>query len=479
MQDAYDYGRVLQALNSPQAAQMTFGQFQAYLRKNPVPLSPIEQQAADIAASRAAQFVVGLGNRVATDTGQLLIEADAGLRRQMQDTIKTKVAQGIAERQSIKEIKSNLGHAMQDWTRDLDRIAATETSRAMNEGMAAEVRKQNGSDAEVSIRSRRGCCDQCRSLYYGADGAPIIFRLTDVEANGTNYKKKKADWLPVMPPMHPNCMCTLVTVPPGWGYNAAGQLVPKGTLGIRPHAPTRKSFAAQAASLAKGNMADSASLSWFGIRLKDVRPLPGGHHIADIQTPSGRAPCLAGPHEMAPDAYVAHLPAGDHIVLGFHSADAARMALAGCGLGPAGVPMSAVPVHQLAEWAAGPGVESFTLSEPEQPQMHKAARREGSQRLENGRLVLPVVARHEPRLAREEIAPDTVLVLNAPDPTPPPKPKKPLDVGGLPRTVRPMHFSADPLDVAEDDDDAVGQQTRIVLRERLLRRPITDLGLNA
>lgn len=216
-EDAYLYGRLLQQLNTPQAAQMSYPDYRRYLRKHPIPLSPVEQQAVNIAAARGAQFVVGLGNKVATDTGELVIEGDAELRRRMQDEIKTAVAQGIAKRETIKDIKSRIGHATGDWTRDLDRIAATETSRAMNEGLAAELRAQHGHDVEVSVLSRKGCCPECASAYTGPDGAPIIFRLDDLEANGSNYKKKKADKLPVIPPYHPNCVAEGTLVMTGMG----------------------------------------------------------------------------------------------------------------------------------------------------------------------------------------------------------------------------------------------------------------------
>ncbi len=227
--DAYLYGRLLQQLNTPQAAQMSFNDFQSYVRANPMQLSPIEEHAVSLAASRGAQYVVGLGNTVAQDTGRVAVEADGQLRRIMKEAIRDTVAQGIAERKTVKDIKSNLGHLTGDWTRDLDRIAATEVSLAMNEGVAAAVRDEHGDDSEVSVRSRRGCCPECEKAYKGEDGAPIIFRLTDLEANGTNYKKKKADKLPVVPPYHPNCVAQGTMVLTAHGLEPIEHITP-GTL---------------------------------------------------------------------------------------------------------------------------------------------------------------------------------------------------------------------------------------------------------
>ena len=204
--DAYQVGRVLQALNTPAAADMSFDAFQAYLKANPIPLSDVEQRAVGLAASRGAQYIVGLGNKVATQTGQMLIEADAELRNKLKEDIRDQVARGLASRQTVKQIKSDIGHKTGDWTRDLDRIAATEVSMAMNEGLAAKLADDHGDDVEVAVRSRRGCCDQCEAAYKGPDGAPIIFRLKDLQANGTNVGKKRPDQKPVVPPYHPNCL---------------------------------------------------------------------------------------------------------------------------------------------------------------------------------------------------------------------------------------------------------------------------------
>lgn len=205
-QDSYAYGKVLQALNTPQAANMSFADFQGYLRKHPIPLTDAEQRAVGIAAARGAQYIRGLGNKISTETGQLVINADAEQRRRLQGEIKTEVAQGIANRQTRAEIKSNIGHKTGDWTRDLDRIAATEVSVAMNEGLASQLQQEQGNDVEVAVRSRRGCCPQCEAAYKGPDGAPIIFRLADLQGNGTNVGKKRADQVPVVPPYHPNCV---------------------------------------------------------------------------------------------------------------------------------------------------------------------------------------------------------------------------------------------------------------------------------
>ena len=69
---------------------------------------------------------MGLGNKVDQATGQLLIEADAQLRDKLRGEIRDATAENIAKRESVKKLKSTLGHATKDWARDWDRIAITE-----------------------------------------------------------------------------------------------------------------------------------------------------------------------------------------------------------------------------------------------------------------------------------------------------------------------------------------------------------------
>src|SRR4030042_1736159 len=46
IRDAYLYGQILATVQGPQVANMSYGEFKDYLRRNPVPLSAAEHQAA-------------------------------------------------------------------------------------------------------------------------------------------------------------------------------------------------------------------------------------------------------------------------------------------------------------------------------------------------------------------------------------------------------------------------------------------------
>lgn len=232
-EEAYLYGQLLALKDDPIVQGMTYEQFKAYVRQVGIPLSPIERRAAEWASHSAAQYIVGLGNRVDIATGNLLIEADARLRDQLRSTIRTETAEAISRRETAKQLKSRLGWATGDWTRDLDRIAVTEIQYAMNRGAADSYSEKHGPDVSVYRLPAPDACPHCLRLHLGSDGQPRIFKLSQLEANGTNVGKKARDWQPVIGPVHPHCSCSIHRLPAGWGFNEAGELVPGGELGER------------------------------------------------------------------------------------------------------------------------------------------------------------------------------------------------------------------------------------------------------
>ena len=228
VEQAYLYGQLLGVLQNKAAASMSFDAFQKYVRKNPIPLSVPEQRAVKFAQLNAAGYLKGLGNKVNQQTGNILIEADAKLRAKLEKITRDKTAQNIAKRETAKQLKSDLGWASEDWTRDWDRIAVTEKQTAMQTGLADHIAKRYGEDALVAKRVMPDSCRHCSRLYDGPDGNPRIFPLSVLVANGTNVGKKSAEWQAVIGTVHPHCQCQLIHVPAGYGFNKEGELVPGG-----------------------------------------------------------------------------------------------------------------------------------------------------------------------------------------------------------------------------------------------------------
>src|SRR4030065_441071 len=233
VKEAYLYGTALAKLNDENARKMSYSQFRTYMKKNPIPLSPMENRAVVMAQVAAGQYCKGLGNTVQKDTQSLLIEADKQLRIRFEDDIKNITAINIGKRESIDKLKSDLGWKTADWGRDLKRIAVTEIGFARHQGQADSLkRKYKGEDIFVARIPNPDACEHCVRLFIGPDGQPRIFKLSTLEANGSNVGRKARDWRPVIGPIHPNCVCPMIRIPNGWGFNEFGEVIPNGKLGV-------------------------------------------------------------------------------------------------------------------------------------------------------------------------------------------------------------------------------------------------------
>ncbi len=205
IEDSYLYGQAMAAGTNPAVATMSLDEFKSWLTKNPIPLSPVERRAVEFAQHRAGQYAVGLGNRIDTSVGETIIQADRALAARFRDEIKSSTAQNIARRESVKSLVSDLKWATKDWSRDWDRIAITEKHNAMQQGMADQYAKEHGPDVLVAKRPMPDACQHCNRLHLGPDGQPRVFKLSELEANGSNFGRKVADWLPTVGAVHPHC----------------------------------------------------------------------------------------------------------------------------------------------------------------------------------------------------------------------------------------------------------------------------------
>ena len=205
--------------------------------REPVDFTPAEKASYNQAVKRAGEFARGLGNRISEQTKQLIVEewdgtqikleADPGLRQQMQSVIRDKVSQAVANRQSAKKLASELGNATKDWARDWGRIARTELQAAYNEGVVIESIDIFGEEARVARIPESDACEKCLELFLDDERLPIVFQVADLLNRGTNVGKRREFWGPTMFPLHPNCRCDTQIVPPGLKFGKDGLLVPE------------------------------------------------------------------------------------------------------------------------------------------------------------------------------------------------------------------------------------------------------------
>jgi hypothetical protein len=222
---AFEYGALMARL--PEAAQMSFPQFAAHMRRDPVPLSKPEQEAVAIARQRAGQFCRGLGNRYSDELGRIVVNADAELAQQLREGIAGEVAESIANREGRNTLVRRLREMSGEMTRDWTRIANTETHIAHQEGFFESTVAHDGDGAMMAKVPERDACPDCLRLYLGPDGKPIIRPASWWASHGSNnVGRKRVDWEPVLGAMHPWCRCEFVNIPEGFEFDEGWSLVP-------------------------------------------------------------------------------------------------------------------------------------------------------------------------------------------------------------------------------------------------------------
>lgn len=231
---AYQYGAILAKPEQQKAARgMTADQFRAHLEKTRPELNPVERQAMAFARFNAAEHVRGMGDRISLEVGTMVRDADAEQRRRYMGTIQRELEDKIDKRKTWRELASEIGHATGDWSRDMQRVAATENQFAMQEGYAREL-AQGRDPAEVRVFKRPSpdACPDCVRLHLtaGQGSAPRVFKLEELMANGTNVGRKRAAWKPTVGPVHPWCACEMNELPAGWGFDEEGTMLPESML---------------------------------------------------------------------------------------------------------------------------------------------------------------------------------------------------------------------------------------------------------
>lgn len=229
---AYQYGR--DTVDPAQRRLHERGDLEDYLEhleKTRDVLSEVDRQAMGAARFHAGQYVRGMGDRLALEIGALVLDADAEQRRKYLGTIQKELEDSIDRQGAWRELASDIGHATEDWSRDMQRLAATEQQFAMQEGHARAMAKdRNPKDIRVAKLPSPTACPDCVRLHLtgGPGSPPRIFMLSELTANGTNVGVKRTAWRPTVGPVHPWCACELVEVPDGWTFDPeTGEMVPE------------------------------------------------------------------------------------------------------------------------------------------------------------------------------------------------------------------------------------------------------------
>jgi hypothetical protein len=222
-------GRLTSTLNEAQIRQLEFNDVEKYVKRGQyIDLSQRERNELKMAKMKTYSHIKGLGSRVENKVTNIITEEEQKRKSDYEKVIKKEIERGVVERKSVTNIVSEIGNSLNDWQRDWGRIVETEMNDIFQQGRAATMTENFGEDTNVYKEVYEKACRYCISAYLtsGIGSKPKIFKLSELEANGSNVGKKVTDWEPVLYSMHPHCRCLLKRVPEGYEWDEEkGQFV--------------------------------------------------------------------------------------------------------------------------------------------------------------------------------------------------------------------------------------------------------------
>ncbi len=199
-------GRLAAVLRSSEMKSITAKDFATYLQKGQfIPLSDFEQVRYNISREMTYSHLKGQANKVVGATRDIILEQNK------MHLVQQTIAEGVANRKSVSQIISELGHRSEEWDRDWKRIVVTEMQNIYNFGKASMIAEKFGPNSRVYKDVFPGACRHCLRLYLtgGIGSAPRLFMLSDLINNGNNIGRHTSEWLPIVGATHPHCRCDL------------------------------------------------------------------------------------------------------------------------------------------------------------------------------------------------------------------------------------------------------------------------------
>ena len=159
------------------------------------------------------------------DGEEIVTEVDAERRAEAREIIQEAVGEALTHNDP-RRLASDLANRTENWTHNWDRIARTELQSAYNDGRVLNAIEAYGEKTQIARFPETNACDYCIE-HFAPSGIPVVFPVADLLSNGTNIGRKRSSWLPTLYPMHPNCRCDTIVVPPGFQVRADGGLEPR------------------------------------------------------------------------------------------------------------------------------------------------------------------------------------------------------------------------------------------------------------
>ncbi len=209
---AFHFGLISDAIGIKDAKDVTFENLKQYFQKGEfIPLTERERNVISSIKKQTLSDIKSLEGKIFKDVNNIISSEEKNNRVAYEKVIRETVERGRVKRQTVKQIARELAIKTGDWNRNFERIVNFVTHQAFDEGRAALYERQHGENVLVYKDVFNGACKYCIKLYLtsGFGSEPIVFKLKDLKANGTNIGRKQQDWLPVIGATHPHCRCHL------------------------------------------------------------------------------------------------------------------------------------------------------------------------------------------------------------------------------------------------------------------------------
>lgn len=141
-----------------------------------------------------------------------------------------KAAEGIVpkiDKSDLDKILNGLGKEFED---KLEKAVQVNTSLASAVGAHEAITEIFGKESEVrvvimAIFDER-TCDFCPKVSKNSKGDWIYYKPSDLMPAGYNFVRKKREWKQGVTPLHWNCRCATLIVPPGFMVDESGNVIP-------------------------------------------------------------------------------------------------------------------------------------------------------------------------------------------------------------------------------------------------------------
>jgi hypothetical protein len=216
---SFNFGLLSQALGQTFSENLSYLQLKEYISGGKyIPLTLSEITAINTIKNQTFSDLNRLKGRIFQDVNQFL--TTNSLKAQ-QEFLRTEIATGIENKKGISEIAHGIAEKTGDWSRDFEKIVAYNSQLAYEHGKAAMIKRDSvDEDPEVYKMVFEGACKNCIRLYLtnGTGSEPIVYKMSQLVANGSNIGRKADEWLPTVDPIHPYCFDkeTEVLTDEGW-----------------------------------------------------------------------------------------------------------------------------------------------------------------------------------------------------------------------------------------------------------------------